>query len=115
MNNETKAYTAVGIAFIVILILAYGNFSKGSTIAFQENASKVMIKQDKEALEVFERITTIRKNENEISKIDERKKELLMQAQNLETSKEPLIVEIQKKASELVMYGVESKSVFLNK
>jgi len=101
LNNETKAYTAVGIAFIVILILAYGNFSKGSTIATQENASKVMIKQDKEALEVFEKITTIRKNENEIAKIDERKTFL--------------VTEIQKKAAELVMYGVESKSVFLNK
>jgi len=58
-----------------------------------------MIKQDKEALEVFERITTIRKNENEIAKIDERKAFL--------------VTEIQKKASELVMYGVESKSIFL--
>ena len=90
LTNETKAYTVVGIAFIVILILAYGNFSKGSTIATQENASKTMIKQDKEALEVFERITTIRKNENEIAKIDERK--------------DFLVTEIQKKAAELVMY-----------
>ena len=101
LNNETKAYIVTLVAFIVILILAYGNYAKGSTIAFQENASKVMIKQDKEALEVFEKITTIRKNENEIAKIDERKTFL--------------VTEIQKKAAELVMYGVESKSVFLNK